>query len=184
MPRQSIFDMKFNKVYPLSETIRFKKLEKNNKDDIAAMSRMASSIVKEHFDPLVGPEQNDYMIRMFQTEEAIAGQMDTGYEYYFVLADTEVVGFLAFYDDAPELHLSKFYLYKEMRGKGYAKEMQKFVIQAAKDKGLKAIALNVNRNNSSVQIYKALGYYIAREEVNAIGHGYVMDDFVMRYEWH
>lgn len=164
------------------QTISFKKLEKTNEEEVRVMSRMASSIVKEHFDPLVGPEQNDYMIAMFQTEQAIAGQLDAGYEYYFVLADSGVVGFLAFYDDAPELHLSKFYLYKESRGRGYAKEMQKFVIQAAKEKGLEAIALNVNRNNSSVQVYKALGYQVAREEVNSIGHGYVMDDFVMRYE--
>ncbi|MBR6000239.1 MAG: GNAT family N-acetyltransferase, partial [Oxalobacter sp.] len=53
-----------------------------------------------------------------------------------------------------------------------------FLIQVAKDNDLKAVELNVNRNNPAVQVYKKLGFTVIREEQNPIGNGYVMDDYV------
>ncbi len=144
------------------------------------MSRMAKEIVKEHFDPLIGPEQNDYMIAMFQTEEAINGQLDHGYQYYFVIDNDKTVGFLAFYPKEEVMYLSKFYLYKHERGKGYSKQMLTFVEEASREAGKKAIELNVNRGNSACKAYDALGFVIAREEKNDIGNGFYMDDYVYR----
>ena len=43
------------------------------------MSKMATEIVREHFEPLIGKEQNDYMLEMFQTEDAIKKQLEKGY---------------------------------------------------------------------------------------------------------
>lgn len=64
---------------------------------IAEMSQMATEIVREHFDPLIGKEQNDYMINMFQTEEAIKEQIIEGYQYFFVRENDKNLGFVAFY---------------------------------------------------------------------------------------
>ncbi len=49
----------------------FEKLEVNDQERIEEMSSMAKAIVREHFDPLIGREQNDYMISLFQTPEAV-----------------------------------------------------------------------------------------------------------------
>jgi hypothetical protein len=77
------------------------------------MSLLASSIVKEHFDPLIGSAQNDYMIEKFQSVEAIREQIAKGYEYYFVCNEqNKNIGFLAIYDRKTDLYLSKFYLLK------------------------------------------------------------------------
>ena len=54
---------------------------------IAGLSAFASEIVKEHFDPIIGPEQNDYMIARFQSVSAITEQIRSGYRYY--LAENE-----------------------------------------------------------------------------------------------
>lgn len=163
--------------------LRFEQLKASDAAGIAAMSAMASTIVKEHFDPLIGPEQNDYMIAMFQTEEAIAGQLEHGYEYYFVYQDEgqAPVGFVAFYEKENVLYLSKFYLYKNMRGQGLAHELLQFVAEAARTKGLASIQLNVNRGNSAVQAYEAMGFNTIRTQVSDIGGGYVMDDYIMEY---
>lgn len=92
------------------------------------------------------------------------------------------VGFLAFIEKDDFMYLSKLYLYKSERGKGYAKDMVSFVIENAKEAKLPAVELNVNRHNSAVSVYGKLGFTMVRTEKNDIGSGYYMDDFVYRME--
>ena len=66
---------------------------------------------------------------------------------------------MAFYPRGGELVLSKFYLVKAMRGRGYARRMLDFVLENA----------------------RALGFVRVREEKNDIGGGFFMDDYVYRY---
>lgn len=146
------------------------------------MSKMATEIVREHFEPLIGKEQNDYMLEMFQTEDAIKKQLEKGYNYFFVRDDNKNLGFLAFYHREDAIYLSKFYLYKSERGKGYARQMLEFIIYNAKELKLKGIELNVNKQNSACQSYEGLGFKILRSEKNSIGNGFYMDDYVYRLE--
>ena len=44
---------------------------------------------------------------------------------------------------------------------------------------LPALRLNVNKYNPTIDIYEHLGFRIIESEVNDIGKGYVMDDYVM-----
>ena len=76
------------------------------------------------------------------------------------------------------MYLSKLYLYKEERGKGYSRQMLDFVIRNARDIGLTFIELNVNRNNSAIYAYEKLGFKVIRTEKNDIGSGFFMDDYV------
>lgn len=147
--------------------------------EIEKLSVLASAIVKEHFDPIIGAVQNSYMIARFQSAEAIAEQLRHGYGYYFAQNDDdETVGFLAFYPRGEELYLSKFYLKKEWRGQGLSRLMLEFVRQNAIALGRHSIVLNVNRNNDAILAYERLGFVKIREEVNDIGNGFVMDDYV------
>ena len=50
--------------------------------------------------------------------------------------------------------------------------------QLGREAGAEVLTLNVNKRNSSVEIYERLGFTRIRSEVNDIGHGYVMDDYV------
>lgn len=159
--------------------IEFVRLE-NDEKEIERMSAMATAIVREHFDPLIGKEQNDYMLSLFQTPGAIAAQLAEGYRYYFVRKDGEDIGFTAFYPKQDAMYLSKFYLYRQERAKGYAHAMVEFVESETRKEGLQAVELNVNRFNSAVKVYEKLGFEIIREEKNEIGHGFIMDDYVFR----
>lgn len=153
------------------------------REKIKTLSALASSIVKEHYDPILGAEQNDYMIEKFQSVKGITEQLENGYEYDLVKEGEGLAGFLGFYPRKEELYLSKLYLRKEERGKGLSKKMLAFLVQKAREKGLASIVLNVNKyNDSSIQAYKKLGFAKIGEEVNDIGHGYVMDDYVLEYK--
>lgn len=158
--------------------LSFFPLDINDSDAIVRMSDMATSIVRDHYDAIIGKEQNDYMINLFQTPSAIRGQLEHGYRYFFANDGEKDVGFMAFFPRGEAMYLSKLYLYKEERGKGYSRQMIDFVSEAARSEGLNAVELNVNRNNSSVNIYEKLGFKVIREEKNDIGSGFYMDDYV------
>ena len=163
-------------------TVSFVKVNKELPEQVSALSALATPIVREHFDPIIGKAQNDYMLQKFQTVEAITAQLQQGYQYYFVQdLQKKNIGFLAFYPRQQELYLSKFYLQKEQRGHGYAKQMLQFVLQQAKLAGLSAITLNVNRDNPAVRVYEHLGFVKIGEEKNDIGQGFFMDDYVFSY---
>lgn len=160
----------------------FERVQAGETEKIEALSALATAIVREHFDPIIGRAQNDYMLALFQTVPAITGQLEHGYRYYFVVEeDGARIGFVAFYPRGGELVLSKFYLKKEVRGRGYARHMLDFVLENARALGCGAVVLNVNRDNPSTRVYEALGFVRVREEKNDIGGGFCMDDYVYRY---
>ncbi len=155
-------------------------LDPGDDEQIARMSALASAIIKDYYDPLLGAAQNDYMIERFQSEHAVRGQLAHGYRYFFVRANGEDIGFMAFYPRGDALYLSKWYLCAGMRGRGFARFMLDFLREEAKQRGLNAIELNVNKYNKTVAVYEKLGFVRVADEVNDIGSGYVMDDYVYR----
>ncbi|MGN0077766.1 MAG: hypothetical protein ACI36V_03170 [Coriobacteriales bacterium] len=72
---------------------------------IEELSAFASHIVKEHFDPIIGPEQNDYMIAMNQSPCAIAQQLVQGSRYYLCMAGGRRAGFMAFHPKGAAMYL-------------------------------------------------------------------------------
>ena len=161
----------------------FEILLPGDKEEINEMSGMATAIVRDYYDPIIGKDQNDYMLKMFQAPEAIAEQLEHGYRYYFVRENGKNLGFVAFYPRENALYLSKLYLYKDERGKGYAREILEFLKTQARELGFNRIELNVNRNNDTRFIYEKLGFTVAWEEKNDIGNGFYMDDYVYAIEF-
>ncbi|MBO7392672.1 MAG: GNAT family N-acetyltransferase [Abditibacteriota bacterium] len=156
---------------------------RDNNTDIERMSRMATEILRDYYDPIIGKEQNDYMLALFQSPEGIRDQLSRGYRYYFVIVDGADAGFTAFYP-RPDgvMYLSKIYLCKTHRGKGYSRKIINFIVDEAKKEGLSAIELNVNKRNPSVGPYESLGFKRIRSEKNDIGNGFYMDDYVYRLD--
>ena len=163
----------------MSLKIAFKKIEEN---EIPILSKLATKIVREHFDPIIGKAQNDYMLEKYQSISAIQGQFKKGYLYFWVKYENKNAGFIGFYQIENKLYLSKFYLEKNFRGKKISRKMLDFIINYCKEQNLKSIFLNVNRNNDlAINVYEHLGFVKIREEKNDIGSGYYMDDFVFEY---
>ena len=89
--------------------------------------------------------------------------------------------FLHFVDlKKEELFLSKLYLRASQRGKGYGREVVKFLENLARDRRLGKITLTVNKNNTdTIRAYERFGFTNQGPIVQDIGGGFVMDDYKM-----
>jgi RimJ/RimL family protein N-acetyltransferase len=148
--------------------------------DAPALARLADEIWSEHYAPLLGQAQVDYMLARFQSQEAIARAIAEGTRYHMALCDGTPVGYLALKPEAAYLFLSKIYVEKGHRGRGIARRFVDLAIQWARDLALPSIRLTVNKgNDGSIAAYKKMGFVIIDKAVTDIGDGYVMDDYIM-----
>ena len=156
-------------------------------DQLAALSELASEIWHECYGGIISDGQIDYMVDKFQSAEAMKEQTaQEGYHYFVLEIDGEPGGYYALVKkpgeglDPPEImFLSKFYLRRELRGKGFASQMYREIKRFTRRAGLEMIKLTVNRGNThAINVYKHIGMRIITERVTDIGGGYVMDDYI------
>lgn len=144
---------------------------------------LAKQIWNQHYLPIIGQEQVDYMLDKFQSLTAIDEQIKSGYQYYLLSAEERNIGYLALVPDAKQqkLMISKIYVTKESRGLGGGKSMLEFTLEQAKELGLSTVWLTVNKyNDDSINWYKKQGFEVTEEVVADIGNGYVMDDYILQ----
>lgn len=155
------------------------------KKQIEETSRLANEIWHEHYSSIISEEQIDYMVDKFQSAEMITKQIKKEkYEYYNFVDNGKSVGYFGFVEqDGDVLFLSKIYLLKSERGKGFSRKAFEFLKEEAKSRGLSKIWLTVNKGNKhSIEIYKKFGMYIERTQIADIGEDFVMDDYVFVYD--
>ncbi len=153
---------------------------KAEEKDLPALAAMASQVWHEFFPCILSLGQIDYMVEKFQSEQAMARQIQNGYSYYFIQAEDARVGYIGIQPKDGKLFLSKLYLLKDYRGKGYAGKAFAFLEDLCREKGLNSIWLTVNRHNDhAVDVYRSKGFAVVREEKTDIGSGYFMDDYIM-----
>jgi ribosomal protein S18 acetylase RimI-like enzyme len=113
----------------------------------------------------------------------LEGQFRQGHTFLLATEEAIELGFAGFelnYAEGPTAKLHKLYLLPEAQGKGLGKTLLLDVAQRARVAGQKKLQLNVNKyNHQAIDFYLRMGFVTLREEVNDIGKGYVMDDFVM-----
>jgi GNAT superfamily N-acetyltransferase len=149
---------------------------------IEAVADLAREIWNEHFVPIIGQAQVDYMLSRFQSAAAIREQIAAGYEYYLVRDGGQHAGYFALVParTKPSAQLSKIYLRREQRGRGLGKAIMEFVNTYCVERGIGRLWLTVNRHNAgSIAFYERMGFTRAESLVRKIGHGFVMDDYKM-----
>ncbi|UCE48606.1 MAG: GNAT family N-acetyltransferase [Phycisphaerales bacterium] len=147
---------------------------------IETVARLAFEIWNQHFVPIIGKAQVDYMVEKFQSKKAIKEQIERGYSYYLIQADGDYIGYSGICPKEDELFLSKLYLRVSQRGKGYGRQVVKFLENLARDRGLGKITLTVNKNNTdTIRAYERFGFTNQGPIVQDIGGGFVMDDYKM-----
>ena len=150
---------------------------------IAELANFAEGIFREYFSTLHSADKVDYLVNYLLSTEALTSAIaDEGYEYYFVDEDDQHVGFIGVKPDDGYLYLSKLYLTKDARGKGYGRKEFEFVKQRARELALDRIRLTCARDNiASLDRYDHMGFKkIARVNTN-VGGGFEMNDYVMEY---
>jgi diamine N-acetyltransferase len=157
-------------------------IEVRSEAKIAAVAHLAREIWCEHYVPIIGQEQVDYMLGKFQSERAIAQQIAEAYEYYIVVQDEKPLGYMAFVPNIKEasLMLSKIYMKKSARGRGLGQKMLEFMDNLCRNRDIKKIWLTVNKNNiHSIRWYSRMGFINTASLIQDIGEGFVMDDYRM-----
>lgn len=148
--------------------------------EIKSLSVVASKVWHEYFPCILQSEQIDYMVEKFQSQAAITEQVSNGYTYYFIMYGKEIIGYMGIKPEAERLFLSKLYIIKEYRGRGFGSRAIEFLDDYCKINNLKSIYLTVNRHNkSTISVYLNNGFKTIEEKVADIGNGYVMDDYIM-----
>ena len=148
---------------------------------IKALAKLADGIWHEYFVALLSADQIDYMVDRFQSETALHKAIkQEAYQYWIAYLGKEAICYLGVCPKADTLFLSKLYLKKAYRGKGYANMMLKQAEQAAKKYDLPSITLTCNKYNThSLDVYRHKGFVICDAVVSDIGNGYVMDDYIL-----
>ncbi len=149
---------------------------------VEQVSALAKTIWPDHYSPIIGQEQVDYMLQKYQTTKSVQAQIEQeGTYYYLIHFDFVPVGYIGFIEKHNELFLSKLYVLSAERGKGIGHMAIDFLVAKAREIGAPYMTLTVNKQNlDSIHAYEKLGFEIYGEVISDIGSGYVMDDYLMR----
>ncbi|NCC47432.1 MAG: GNAT family N-acetyltransferase [Clostridia bacterium] len=153
--------------------------------DAVILSRLARQIWLEHYTPIIGRDQVDYMTGKFQSAAAIWRDIQSGgMEYDLIVCGNQPAGYMAVRVDSHKksMFLSKLYVERARRGQGIGRWAFGQLVDRARKASCSTIWLTVNRYNSgSIAAYQKLGFHIMEAICTDIGQGYVMDDFRMEY---
>jgi len=153
-----------------------------NKSHVDIVAKLAREIWEQHFTPIIGAAQVEYMLEKFQSSRAISSQLDEGWEYYISIRENDYVGYIALVPGISDgkIQLSKFYVNKPDRGSGAGSQLLHFTEETSRERGFKTVWLTVNRfNTNAIEWYLRRGFLVTDEVKKDIGGGFYMDDFIM-----
>lgn len=151
--------------------------------DIEKAAALAREIWTEHFTPISGSGQVEYMLEHFQSAPAIRAMIEDRYIYQFIMLDGAAAGYTAYrpqQEGEKFLFLSKLYIKKEFRGRKLASYALAQMEEYCREQGIPSIRLTCNRQNEhTLAVYRSLGFSVLYEQDADIGGGYFMNDYVM-----
>lgn len=153
----------------------------NDDKKVAMVVSMAKTCWEQHYTPIIGKQQVDYMLSKFQSFSAVKGDIEAGVNYYMVLLDNDPAGYFSiqFRQDGSTF-LSKCYVLHNYQGRGVGKSIIQKVMEITKEKHKSVIALQVNKNNlNSIAFYEKCGFNKIKGLTVDIGEDFVMDDYWM-----
>ncbi len=152
--------------------------------EIDEVVKIAREIWREHYPPIIGIEQVEYMLEKFHSKDAITVELKQhNYAYYLIKNNNGVIGYIGIQLRGDDLFLSKIYIRSSERGNGIGKASMNFIKDLAVENNINRVSLTVNKNNSgSIAAYYRLGFIKTGDICVDIGGGYKMDDIKMELE--
>ncbi|MBF0695521.1 MAG: GNAT family N-acetyltransferase [Flavobacterium sp.] len=152
--------------------------------DLLLIREIAYKTWPSAYSDILPKVQIDFMLDLFYSIENLRRDMEQG--HFFLIAEDqhEAIGFCSYQhisdDENTNTKIHKLYILPASHGKGAGKNLVEAVERAAIKQKSISVFLNVNRHNPAIYFYKKSGFTIDYEEDIAIGHGYFMNDYVMR----
>ena len=160
-------------------------IRRASEHDIATIHDLAWRIFPHTYREILTPEQNDYMMDWMYSEANLKEQMTHGHQYLLAYDGDTAVGYVSVEQQEEHLfHLQKIYVLPDRQGEGLGRQLFEAAIALIKSQhpGACAMELNVNRNNRAVTFYERMGMHKDRSGDFDIGHGFYMNDYIMRME--
>ena len=151
-------------------------------DDIDIISALALEIWTDHFTPIIGLSQVEYMLDKFQSSRAIKSQIINGHDYYLAKVKHTFVGYTALVPDikSNKMMISKLYTRSFIRGKGVGVALLSYIERMCVYEQISTLWLTVNKHNSGpIAWYQRHGFKIVDSTKTDIGGGFFMDDYLM-----
>ncbi|MBK8550171.1 MAG: GNAT family N-acetyltransferase [Ignavibacteria bacterium] len=159
----------------------FKEIKSGSDKDLKDLSLLASKIWNDHYPPIIGQEQVDYMLGKFYSLESLKDQMNIKNNIFIgAYLNNEMVGFISYSKTGDEDYfIHKLYIKTETQRIGIGRALLEYVL---KNLNPETIRLTVNRQNfKAINFYFKLGFTIEKIIDIDIENGFVMNDFVMLY---
>ena len=94
------------------------KLVKLKSEDISTVQQLAREIWEEHYFPIIGQQQIDYMLDLFYSTEKFK-RIGRWSFWEILYLENEAIGYLVCEVEEENIQLSKLYLKSKVRGKDW-----------------------------------------------------------------
>ena len=152
--------------------------------DISTIQKLASEAFPHTYREILSSEQIKYMMDWMYSPTNLHKQMTVdGHIYYIAFQGNEPAGYLSIQpEDEHIYHLQKIYVLPSFQGMKLGKQLFQQAIDAIKElhPAPCQMRLNVNRfNTKAIEFYQRMGMKKIFEGDFDIGHGYLMQDYIM-----
>ena len=152
-------------------------------DDVGSLCSLAAKIWREHYPPIIGAAQTEYMLAQRYAPAIVRAELTQPALWWDVLRESRrIVAFASSFPagSAREMKLDKLYVHPGHQRHGYGGMLLTHVCGRARRLGYDKVILAVNkRNGSAIAAYRKHGFEIREALVKDIGRGFVMDDYIM-----
>ncbi|AZI24745.1 GNAT family N-acetyltransferase [Pedobacter sp. G11] len=161
-------------------------IRKAKEQDIEVIRDIAAATWPSTYLDIIGQNQIDYMLDKMYNKGELLNQLMEGHIFLIAEDNENQFGFAGYsiIDHEERIYkLHKLYVLPSAHGKGVGKILINEVFNQVKDSGASALQLNVNKHNKAKDFYLKGGFTIKESVKIDIGEGYVMDDYVMEYQF-
>lgn len=150
-------------------------------EEAETLAALARRIWHAHYPGIIPVEQIEYMLKQRYQPGLIRQTLARGDCWQVARNAGALVGFAHGYALAEgDFKLDKLYIAPQWQRRGVGAALVSCIDRHARERGARRLVLRVNRHNvQAIAAYRKYGFEVLAPVVEAIGGGFVMDDYVM-----
>jgi ribosomal protein S18 acetylase RimI-like enzyme len=151
------------------------------RQDVDAVSALARVVWQATYPALISQAQIDAMLADRYAPSSILEQLEDPRQAWWIAQQNQkLVGFAHARLNGTDCKLDKLYIHPDNQRHGIGSRLLGAVQNWVRQHQVHRLWLQVNRGNTqAIAAYLKYGFHITEARVFDIGHGFVMDDFVM-----
>jgi diamine N-acetyltransferase len=152
--------------------------------ELTVAENIARRVWPSAYRNVITPEQIEYMLQWMYSLETMTQEVtEQNIRYDLLEVNNTPTGFSAFGPlDEKTIKLHKLYILPEFQHHGLGSRLLQHIVDTSAQAGFQEIVLNVNKKNTqAINAYIKFGFKKKGKTIDNIGHGFVMDDYIMAF---